>query len=121
MFGDDAVRPRTTPISSAIAASRWLAISSAIASTTGRLQDHPASAVDAAAPSRRDDGSGAVLADDRGTGEPGTLRQVGAAPDRGLVPATAEHDGLSSDRAASRRTRWLVGREANAVAAESEP
>src|SRR5437867_219285 len=42
MFGDDAVRPRTTPISSAMLARRWCAIWSAIGQAERHGLDRPA-------------------------------------------------------------------------------
>src|SRR5260221_14793897 len=92
MFGDSAVRPRTTPISSAMPAKRWFAISSVTGSIPlSRLEQEAAEAVDREPPSGRDQRRGAVLVHDGGTPEPRAGREAVAAIDRPRPGAASEH------------------------------
>src|SRR5262245_59349134 len=100
MLGETAVRPRITPISSAMPANRWWAISSATGSTLAMLvlEQQGARLVDAQPPARGNDGRRAVLADDGRTVDAGPAAERLAMEGRRRVYAPGEDHALGPER-----------------------
>src|ERR1051326_6610027 len=122
MFGESAVRPRTTPISSAMLARRWWAISSATGSTSTahQLEEKTAQPIDGQTPTGRHERRRAVLADDGGTAEATARDELVTAMDRGRVGPSIEHDPPHPRACARARTSRRIGRYRCASTARPE-
>src|SRR5262249_17948651 len=120
-LGDRAVRPRTTPISSAIAARRLDAISSATGSRSriAVLQHEATEAIDGEMPPRGHQGGGAVLADHRRTAKrrPGT--QLVATVNRRPLCAAVEEDGPHRMGPGDAASRQGLARKPEAVSSRT--
>src|SRR5438552_2059410 len=122
MFGESAVRPRTTPISSAMLARRWWAISSATGSTSTarRLEEKTAEPIDGQTPAGGHQRRRAVLADDGGTAETTAGDEIVPAMHCGRVWPTIEHDSPQRRARAPVRAGGRVGRYRCAPAARAQ-
>src|SRR5262245_30118586 len=100
MLGETAVRPRITPISSAMPANRWWAISSVTGSTLAMLalEQQRALLIDAQPPARGNNGRRAVLADDGGTGDASPAAERLAMEGRRRVRAPGENHSRGPER-----------------------
>src|SRR5215813_12095350 len=123
MLGETAVRPRITPISSAMPANRWWAISSVTGSTLAMLilEQQRAPLVDAQPPSRGNDGRRAVLADDGGTVDARTATECLATEGRRRVRAAGEDHALDPERSQPPRARHAIERRRRPRRAGANP
>src|SRR5215470_4180238 len=117
MFGDRAVRPSTTPISSAMPARRWLAISRSTGFMSGRLEEQASQSIDGEPPPRWQERGRAVLADDRRTPQPRPHGKRVPPDDRARLAPPVEDDVATSDGRRSPVTRRRIGGEYGAAAA----